>query len=174
MGAINYFTSEYITLGVRPYDRFNLEKDDDFMDQIRQEVDEYGGNVDEAIDTYIADCYETDYANIEEELKKHSFWYFHIDIKPGYYEGFTLDIERNFPVAYDSWEDKRDAQKEITEIRRLLLDCAGDGLVKCSPGWCTGYSNYAETVEAIDDAVREMRDDVKATPTWMQYERLCV
>jgi hypothetical protein len=120
-------------------------------------------------------CKYDDLEQIQDETQElldgFSFWYFHIAIKPGYYEGFTLDIESNFPVAFDSWEDKRDAQKEITQIKQFLLSCAGMGLVSCSPGWCTGYKNYPDTVKAIRKAIREMREEARTTPTWTQYNR---
>lgn len=171
MGAINYFTSDYITLGLRPYDRYDFENDSDFMEEVQAEVDEYGGTLESAIDSYINDCYECDYENIKTELEKHCFHYYHITIKPGYYEGFTIDIENNFPVALDSWEDRRDANKEITEIKQFLIACTGLGLVKCSPGWCTGYSDYNGTIQAIKEAIKEMRSELKTIPTWLQYER---
>lgn len=171
MGAINYFTSNYITLGLRPYDRYDLENDHDFMEELQREVDEYGGTLESALDSYINDCYECDYDNIETELEKHCFHYYHITIKPGYYEGFTLDIENNFQVALDGWEDRRDANKEITEIKQFLIACAGLGLVECSPGWCTGYSDYNGTIQAIKAAIKEMRSELKTIPTWLQYER---
>lgn len=171
MGAVNYFTSDYITLGLHPYDIDDFTSDADFMDEIENEIEEYGGTVEEAINNYINDCYESDFENIEFELNKHNFRYYHITIKPGYYEGFTLDIENNYSISYDSWEDKRDAQKEITEIRRFLIACAGMGLVECSPGWCTGYSDYNGTVKAIGEAIKEMREEARATPTWAQYCR---
>lgn len=109
MGAVNYFTSDYITMGLRPYDSLELEK----------------------------------------------------------------DIENNFPVALDSWQDRRDANKEITEIKRFLIECAGLGLVECFPGWCTGYSDYNGTITAIRAAVKEMRDELRTIPTWTQYNRAC-
>lgn len=173
MGAVNYFTSDYITMGLRPYDRFDLENDRDFMKEVKAEISEYGGTVESAIDSYIESCYEADYENIAHELTKHSFYYFHIAIKPGYYEGFTLDIENNFPVALDSWEDRREAMKEITEIKRFLTECAGLGLVACSPGWCTGYSDYNGTLKAIREAVKDMRNELKTVPTCTQYNRGC-
>lgn len=147
MGTVNYCTSDYITLG-------------------------YNCNIEYVFDDYWED--ETEQRNfqisflhdeIKDELEKQSFYYFHITIKPGYYEGFTLDIENNFPVAFDSWEDRRDANKEITQIKQFLIDCAGFGLVECSPGWCTGYSDYSGTIEAIKQAVKEMRDELKKIPT---------
>lgn len=170
MGAINYFTSDYITLGLRPYDTGDFENDVAFMEEVTQEVNEYGGTIEEAINDYINTCYEDDFMNIECELKKHNFHYYHVVIKPGYYEGFTLDIENNFPVCYDGYIEKREAQKEITELKQFLIDCAGLGLVKCSPGWCTGYSDYNGTIAAIVEAVKGMRDEARNIPTWRQYE----
>lgn len=171
MGAVNYFTSDYITMGLRPYDTNDFENDRDFMEELQQEVDEYGGTLENALDSYIQSCYESDYENIQCELEKHNFYYYHVTIKPGYYEGFTLDIENNFPVALDGYEDRRDANKEITEIKQFLIACAGLGLVKCSPGWCTGYSDYNGTIQAIKSAIKEMRSELKTIPTWSQYER---
>lgn len=170
MGAVNYFTSDYITMGLKPYDASDFENDVDFMDELQKEVDEYGGTVEEALNNYISHCYECDFANIETELNKHRFYYYHITIEPGYYEGFTLRIENNFPIAFDSWKDRRDANKEITEIKRFLIDCTGLGLVAVHPGWCTGYEGYTETVKTINEAVKKMREEVKITPTWRQYE----
>ena len=170
MGAINYGTSDYITMGQYPISAWDIEQDTELMQCIRNEVEEYGGTVEEEIDSYISSCLEDDYFNIQSELEKHNFHYFHITIKSGYYEGFYLDIENNYSVCFDCWEDRRDAQKEITEIKSFLLDCAGLGLVKVSPGWCTVYYDYAETVKAIGDAVKEMRDEVNNTPTWRQLE----
>ena len=173
MGAVNYFTSDYITLGLRPYDKYNLENDREFMKELQAEVDEYGGTLENALDNYINDSYECDYENIKTELEKHCFHYYHIAIKPGYYEGFTLDIEFNYGVALDGWEDRRNAHKEITEIKQFLIDCAGLGLVKCSPGWCTGYSDYNGTIQAIKAAIKEMRSELNTVPTWAQYNRGC-
>lgn len=173
MGAVNYRTSDYITMGLKPYDVDDFTQDKDFMQEIEAEVKEYGGTVEQAIYDYISTCYEDDYSNIEMELQKHKFYYFHITIEPGYYEGFTLDIESNFPVAFDSWEDKRDAQKEITEIKQFLIDCAGLGMVQCSPGWCTGYNDYKGTLKAIQAAIKEMREEARTTPTWLQYNKAC-
>lgn len=107
-------------------------------------------------------------------LDRFSFWYFHLAIKPGYYEGFSLDIESNFPVAFDNWEERKAAQREITQIKKCLIELAGVGLVACFPGWCTGYLDYKGTLQRINEAIKEMREEVKATPTWRQYEREAV
>ena len=173
MGAVNYFTSDYITMGLRPYDSWEPENDSDFMEEMRRGCEEYGGTIENAIADYIQFSYENDFENIETELNKHNFHYYHITIKPGYYEGFTLDIENNFPVALDSWQDRRDANKEITEIKAFLIACAGLGLVQCSPGWCTRYNDYIGTIKAIKAAIKEMRDELRTIPTWAQYNRAC-
>lgn len=47
------------------------------------------------------------------------------------------------------------------------------GLVACFPGWCTGYRDYNGTLEAIREAVKEMRSELKTAPTWTQYNRGC-
>lgn len=163
MGTINYNTSDYITLGLKPYSNYDLENDTELI----KELEEYG----ESVEDYIQRCYEDDYYNIEHELKKHSFYYFHIAIQPGYYEGFTLDIENNFSLCFDNYEEKQEAQKEITEIKKFLIACAGMGLVQCFPGWCTGYSDYKETLKAINEAIKDMRSEVKGIPTWQQYKK---
>lgn len=172
MGAINYFTSDYITLGVKPYDTDDYIKDNDFMDFIREEWNvntEDENEVLNAVNEQINTDYEADRENAESILNKYGFYYYHIAIKPGYYEGFTLDIENNFGVAYDDYIEKREAQKEITQLKNCLLELAGVGLVACSPGWCTGYADYNGTLEAIKEAIQEMRQEARTTPTWRDY-----
>ena len=170
MGTINYYTSDYITMGIKPYRYSDFENDPDFMEEMQNNVDEYGGTLEEEIQLYINDCYECDLMNVKTTLKKYDFYYFHVAIKYGYYEGFTIDIENNFPICFDTWEDKRLAQKEITRLKEFLVECAGMGLVSCSPGWCTGYSDYKGTLLSIALAVREMREEVRNVPTWSRYE----
>ena len=173
MGTINYKTSDYITVGVKPYDFYDFTIDRGFMNYARETAEREGITVDDIILDHIRDYYEDDRGNIETELKKHDFYYYHVKIVPGYYEGFTIDIESNFGIAYDSWEDRREAQKEITEIKQFLIECAGLGLVVCWPGWCTGYGDYKQTLAAINEAVKDMRAEARQTPTWRQYMRDC-
>lgn len=169
MGTINYKTSDYITLGLKPYEREDFINDSDF----KEEFEEYGfgRTLEEFADDQIQNYYECDYDNIKYLLDDYSFYYYKVKIEFGYYEGFSIDIENNFGIAFDSWEDKRDAQKEITKIREFLRLCSGFGLVECFPGWATGYSNREKTLKSIDAAIYEMRDEVKHTPTWLWYER---
>lgn len=169
MGAVNYYTSDYITLGVKPYDAQDFEQDEKFIQAANDQIAEYGGTLEDCIYDEIQSSYEADESIVSCILEKYSFYYYHVIIKPGYSEGFTIDIENNFSVAYDSWKDKREAQKELTQLKKCLLECAGVGLVKCCPGWCTAYYNYEETCKAINETIKKMREEVKHIPTTAQY-----
>ena len=152
MGTINYFTSDYITLGVN-------------IDNFRGDFDDGEKAFD---DDFITDLYD----DVENALSGENFYYFHVAIKPGYYEGFSIDIEFNFGYCLDGWQDRRAALKEITAIKKFLSDCINVfGLVACSPGWCTAYYNYNVTMEKLKQAIKEMRATVKAAPTWAQVRR---
>lgn len=153
MGAINYGTSEYITIGYNCNTEY--ARNDFGTDEEEQRQFEINFLYDE----------------VKKELNDFSFYYFHVSIKCGYYDGFYIDIENNFPYAFDGWQDKRDAQKEITQIKQFLLSCVDIGLVACSPGWCTAYSSAVESANKIKSAVSDMRADVSGTPTFLQYER---
>lgn len=175
MGTINYYTSDYITLGVKPYDYFDFENDQDFLDYAEEVLgadyseSDFDALVYDTIDIYYTD----DRDNVESILDKYNFYYYHVVIEYGYYEGFTIDIENNFGVAYNDYLEKREAQKEVTQIKKFLIECAGCGLVACYPGWCTGYADYKGTLAEINKAIKSMHEEVKATPTWRQYENSC-
>lgn len=147
MGAINYGTSDYITIG---YNCNNIDYNDHFYYE------------------YIND----DYEQIKYLLEQYNFYYFHVTIKSGYYEGFYINIEHNFPICYDGWEEKQAAQKEITQIKKFLLFCLDFGCCAVYPGWCMGYADYKTTLKEINAAVYNMREDVKKTPTYNNYYRL--
>lgn len=145
MGAINYFTSDYITIG---YNLNFVDYDDEFYHEI------------------ITDYYD----QVKSRLEQEHFYYFHVVIKPGYYEGFTIDIEFNYKYCFDYYTDKTLAQKEITRIKKFLLECIND--FECCavfPGWCTTYNEYTESINLLNKAIQEMRQDVKNTPTYKNY-----
>lgn len=96
MGAVNYFTSDYITLGVKPYESDDFEADPGFVQEMEVNISLTGETREEYIRNYISECYQDDLINVETELENHDFYYYHVAIKPGYYEGFTIDIENNF------------------------------------------------------------------------------
>lgn len=150
MGAINYGSNNYINLGVN-------------VDCLR---DVYGYEYEDFY-TEIDFLYE----EITTILDKYNFHYFHITIKSGYYEGFYIDIENNFSICFDDYTEKKEAQKEITQLKHFLNECANNGLVQYFPGWCTSYGDYASTKKAINEAIKTMREEVNSTPTWMQYNK---
>jgi hypothetical protein len=156
MGTINYFTSDYITLGVNPDE---YRENDDFLDDPDGVL---------YCDDYINDLYD----EVENALNRENFYYFHVAIKPGYYEGFSIDIEFNFGYCLDGWQDRREAQKEITRIKEFLMRCINDfELCAVSPGWCTAYYGYNETLKKLDKAIKEMRETVNRAQTWTQLRR---
>ena len=152
MGTINYGTSEYITIGLKPYNY------DDYMTET-EDIDYELMQMD----------YETDRENIEYILDKYNLNFFNVSIKFGYYEGFYLNINTDFD--FYNWEDKADALKEATQIKNMLIECCGCGLCSVYPGWCTGYENYKDSIESVRAAVSKMKDDIKATKTFLQEQR---
>ena len=142
MGAINYKTSDFITLG---YNTNDIDYEDEFYsDYINEEYDE-----------------------IKYLLDKEYFYYFHIVLEPGYYEGFTIDIEHNFSYCYDNYYEKQQALKEITRIKKFLLYIVNNFNINVVyPGWCTGYADYKKTIAEINAAIVDMKYSVKNTPTY--------
>lgn len=171
MGTINYRTSNYITMGIKPVDGWDLLHEPGLKEEIEAEVEEYGGSLEEAAQS-LADYYnEANYCNAEEIYEKYDFNYFEITMNYGYYDGFYFDISPASYANLETYKDKRQAQKEITQIKQMLKELAGVGVVACYPGWSTGYEDYAGTIQKINEAIKEMRADVKATPTDWQYAR---
>lgn len=169
MGTINYKTSDYITMGARIQNYSDFENDSYFLEEMKEEIDRCG--LENVIYSEIEENYDCDRVNVETYLNQHDFTFYHVTIKPGYYEGFSINIENNFPVAYNDREEKRQAQKEITELKQFLLDCAGVGIAVVYPGWCTTELSYNDSVKAIKAAIKEIREESKAIPTCLWYER---
>lgn len=137
MGAINYYTSDYITLG------FNLN-------------------------SY---SYEDAKKEMQNILNDYDFSYFHLILKSGYYKGFILTIDSNYPLAFNNSEDKAMAQKEITQIKTCLKRLIDNNMCIVHSGWCTDYlTDTKERYSEIEKAVKAMRKEVKNTPTWYDYE----
>lgn len=152
MGAINYGTSKYITIGLKPYNY------DDYMTET-EDIDYELMQMD----------YETDRENIEYILDKYNLNFFNVSIKFGYYEGFYLDINANFD--FYNWQDKKDALKEATQLKNMLIECCGVGLCEVHPGWCTAYMPYKESINNIKAAVWHIKEDIKRTETFLQEQR---
>ena len=166
MGAINYKTSKFLTLGVNPafYDFETIKKD------YLNNLDYYGMDADEITENFINDqiafYYECDRENAENILNNYDFNIFSVGIEPGYYEGFSINIDFDW-LYFDDSNEKRDAQKELTKLKKCLIDLTnGAGLVVCFPGWCTGYLDYENTLNQINEAIKDAREYIRKIPTY--------
>lgn len=170
MGTINYRTSKYITLGTYPECRWDYEKDPATMEEIREYAEENGNTIEEEIDNSIRLNEEADHDNASWILDKYSFNNYTVQIEPGYYQGFSIDIREELPECWEDYREKREAQREITKMRKLLEELNDTGIHAVYPGWCTKYRSYKETKQDINEAIREMRAEAKAIPCWSRYE----
>lgn len=163
MGTINYGTSKYITMGFETLTAWDIEQDKRLFAELEKEAETYGGDIDEYIYTYIQDCEESDYENIDYILQSHSFDYFNITLECGYYDGCYLKIDDGRDIWDD--DDKCDALKEVEEVRAFLHECNGSGMRACYPHWCTTFDDYEKTKEEIEKACDAMRADIMAIDT---------
>lgn len=121
MDAINYGTSDIITLGLDVKKAIDLDFHQDFI-----------------------------YEKIHKCVENYNSIYFNLTIKLGYYNGFYLDINKNFVVPFDSQEEKEQVLKELSMLKELLIECVYQGLRACIPGWCTTFFGYYKSLELID------------------------
>lgn len=158
MGTINHRTSDYITLAWNGDDIYKYW------------VKEFGVNEDAIEAAYHADM-EDAYYSIKALRNKYDFRFYHVTVEPGYYEDFSIQIENNYAIEYNDCTEKREAQKEITQIRKFLLECVSEGMVSCYPGWCMHYFNREDTLQHVNEAIRAMREEARHTPTFWMNER---
>ena len=162
MGTINYMTSKYITLAVKPYDFEDIRQGiiDDILSgsyehlTIEELTDDF---VNETISSYYGD----DRDNATAIIDRYNMNYFDIHIEHGYYEGLSIKIDDNLPDKYDIMYEYTNVFAEVSKLRECLKDLAGVGFCACSPSWCTTYYNYTETLGMIDEAIKSLKDDVK-------------
>ena len=84
MGTINYKTSDYITLSIKPYDTDDIRQG--IIDDIN--AGDYEGITadmitDNMIYDTITDCYDADSMNAQSIIDNYKMWYFHVAIEPG-------------------------------------------------------------------------------------------
>ena len=138
MGAINYGTSEIIcNLG------YNLNND----------VADY----EEALDDQRWTAEE-----VKDYLNDICLSFYKIDLIPGYYNGFYLDIRGDY---YADDEDKQERVEELHKIGRALIHLTNYfGLVNFEPGCCTGYATTGDTIRRIKKAVKKEITKIYNTP----------
>ena len=164
MGAINYKTIEYITMGV---DIPAIEKS---AEAYRKEYQENA-----AENGYILTDYEAEeeikendinslYEAAAEVLKKYDFYNFKVEIEPGYYEGFFIDFRTWFDCTLYE-EEREEIKAEIQEVKKMLIDFKNIGLRACCPSWCTGYYTEEETTGKIEEAIKGIEKELATIPT---------
>lgn len=132
MGAINYGTSTFLcSLG------YNLNND----------VADY----EEAQDNQYWTAKE-----VQDYIDDLSLCYYDIELKPGYYEGFYLDISDINGDYYSDYDCKEERIKELHKIGRALIHLTNHfGLVNYTPSWGTGYATKDGTIRAVKKAVKD-------------------
>lgn len=160
MGTINYFTSDLITLATVP------QLWSDYHDEAEAEARETGRDIDEIIVEWMEANEEADADNAESILDKYNLQFFHVTLRPGYYDGLQILIDLDgYPDELDDGERHAILDK-LDDLQKALEELAGVGFVETFPGWCTGYSDYPETIKAIRQAIEAERETVKAIPAW--------
>ena len=148
MGAINYRNNkDFLSIG------FDLKNyDSDLCDA----------------NYFCCDCYDA----IFEELKRQYFYYYNVKITSGYYDGFYFDIYFNF-VYLDNYKEKRQAQKELTQLKKLLLWAIKNcGCVNYSAGWVSSYESPENTMKLLKKCIREERKKINALHTDKQVANM--
>ena len=142
MGTINYGRNKVFCVGLDVYS--------DWYDELEEIEQEY----------YAEDML----FQAKVILKKYSFEYFKVKIEYGYYYGFYLDIEDEY-TWFNTYEDKLNAIKELSNIKRLIIELLELGLVNYSAGWCTTIYKYKEykkeILKELNESIKEQKELVK-------------
>lgn len=149
MGAINYGYNEFFNIGVNPENYWieNENSENEFLDFEMQ----------------------WDYEQIENILNKYNFEYFTVTVESGYYEGFYINIK--FDLLWVECYEKPLILKELTLLKKFLLECCSYGLVKYSAGWCMSYYTKTETEKAIAETIKTLKEQFKHLPTYNTYRK---
>lgn len=131
---------------------------------------------------FITLCYEGDddfaieavYNRIQAELDCARFTEgsFIVTLEYGYYEGFSITVDEGDYSYYDDSDEKADEYKTVKALEEFLNICIRMGMVVCYPGWCMGYENTEGTKKVVKKALHNVRQYIKAVPTWRTYRRL--
>lgn len=156
MGAINYGRSKYITLGLNT-DTLYEEKEELEDNDIYYDVD----------DTICSQFEELEYI-----VGKYNFNYFDVKLKPGYYDGFYLEIKDSEYVCFDNMQEREDVLKEVSVLKKLLLELIDNGLLVCYPWWVTKWLNDVESIKEVNKAIATIRKDIRKIPTYRTYKRM--
>lgn len=161
MGSINYKRNDIITLG------YNIPKKEEEAEKIAEEETKIYGNNVEAEQVYY-DEEQFNYEEVKNILEKYNFNILAVEIEAGYYEGFYINLDFDY-LYFENTEEKKEALKEATKLKKLLFEVLLFGMVSCCPGWCTGYSTEEETKKEIKEAIKELKKEMQNTLTEKKY-----
>lgn len=164
MGAINYYTSQFITLALIPYDFIETEE---YIKKYYKDfcLDRPEDVTPDHVYDEISGYYDCDYDNAKYIIDKYDFNILDVSIEAGYYEGYSINIKFDW-LYFDDTSEKRDAQKELTQLKKCLYELAGVGYMACRPFWVTSYKNYDDTIKAINTAIKEARAEFQKISTY--------
>ena len=153
MGSINYGSNNIFNIGLDTY------KADKIINDFK-EIYEEDYTEEEYLQFYAEDYLYT----TKEILSNYDFNYYDIEIKYGYYDGFYLDIELNC-WYFDNYKEKLEALKELTQLKKLILELLKIGLVNYDPGWCTSVydleSNKNYVLNKLNAAIKKEKEAIK-------------
>ena len=171
MGTFNYKKSnKIITLARKYFDPTNEEIETE-MNILNNEFD-----CNMTFEETRAKMMDDDQLNIEEEyyfiksdIDSLNLKYYKIECISGYYEGLQLLIDFNISW-FENWQEKIEAQKELTKIKKFLIDVVNNFCwCCCCPGWVTGWEDQKDSISKIKQAIKEEREKLKKVETEKNY-----
>lgn len=169
MGTINYQSGNIITLGLN----MDYEIDNDVIN----ELVELNDLTKEEAETFEREQYENDAQELSQaivddintEIEDLGYFEKWLDVKlvNGYYEGFSVVVNKNYTVDEKSpWRVEEEEKPEIYKV----LEIVSNGLKRltdnyldvCYPWWCTRYEEgRSANYKAIDDAINKEIEEIK-------------
>ena len=71
----------------------------------------------------------------------------------------------------DNHKEKLTVLKEITQLKKFLLECCVIGITEYSPGWCMGYYDEETTIQDIKQVTKEIKQKILKYPTYNTYRK---
>lgn len=174
MSTINYHTSEYITLAVKPLELDTILQDPYFKEWAESiEMSFTGSNTIEALAMdQIYNDYQDIYSAAKSIIDEYNFEWYKLHILPGYHDGYSIDIENCLPCHFDTYQDKQEAQKEVTQLKKCLIRLVKEACFsECFPSWFVDYKDENESIQGINEAIKLMRKEIKITDTERQWNK---
>ena len=112
------------------------------------------------------------YEEVKNKLNNYNFYYFDIKIEAGYYEGFYLKLEeKNTKNIYKNTEEKNEVLKELTQIKKLLIDLVKNNFLNgIYPSWINTNLTTTQTIEEIKNIIKILKNEVIKSYTEKTYK----